>query len=58
MQSYAMSEEERDALANLVNYSYPSEERDAVENGMEGDPAHIFTAIQLLDAWLKSNAAR
>jgi hypothetical protein len=47
---YTMDESLRDAVANLVNYNYPSEERDAVENGQEGDPAHIFTDIQRLDA--------
>jgi hypothetical protein len=52
---YAMDESLRDALANLVNYNYADEERDAEENGMEG---HIFADIQRLDAWLRSNATR
>lgn len=54
--TFTMTSEQRHAVAELVAYNYPQEEADAVANGMEGDPRHIFTAIQALQAWLEGNA--
>jgi hypothetical protein len=51
-----MDEEQREAVAELVNYNWAKEEEDANENGMMDDSRHIFSRLELLQKWLEGNA--
>jgi hypothetical protein len=51
-----MNDQQRAALCDLVNYNYPQEEADAVENDMEDHEHHIYYALRILSEWLEGNA--
>lgn len=53
---YVMTDEERTAVAEVVNYSWASEERDAEENGMRDDEGHVFFSLNRLQEWLEKTA--
>ncbi len=40
------------AIRAIVDYNWRDEAEDAEMNGQEGDPTHIFTQLQQVDAWL------
>lgn len=47
----------RESIANLVNYSWASEEADIVQSEREGNDTegHIFRDLERLQAWLEAN---
>jgi len=53
-----MTDSERHALANVVAYSYATEEADAVENCMEDDPRHVYADLVILQTWLEATAKK
>jgi hypothetical protein len=55
MSSSNPNEAFRDAVAEVVNYSWPSEERDYWEQLPEDREGHVFESLRVLQAWLDAN---